>query len=217
MTSEKDAKRATKNSDMTNYENREHQILSVARDLFSLKGYDGTSIRDIADAISIKTASIYYYFPSKEDLFVEVMRRGITKISEAVRQAIEKSSDPWERLELAAIAHCEAMLAEEGFRVLISPKPPASLSDESMQKLISQRKAHERLIADMIRQLDLSPHIDRTIFMFTYLSALNGTAIWFNPNGKFSPSEVARKTIEILRGSASPYPSRNQHIVTETI
>ncbi|MBX3539402.1 MAG: TetR/AcrR family transcriptional regulator [Chelatococcus sp.] len=208
MTQAKSVKRANKtpepHHEMVNFDNREHQILSVARDLFTMKGYDGTSIRDIADAISIKTASIYYYFPSKEDLFVEVMRRGIAKISDAVRAAISQSSDPWERLELAAVAHCEAMLAAEGFRVLISPKPPATLSDDSIRKLVAQRKAHEQLITEIINRLDLAPHIDKTIFMFTYLAALNGTAIWYNPAGKLSPSEVARKTIAILKGAAAP-------------
>ena len=51
------------------------RILDVALDLFTEHGYDGTSLREIADQLSITKAALYYYFQSKEDIFLALHMR----------------------------------------------------------------------------------------------------------------------------------------------
>lgn len=52
-----------------------NQILDLAQSLVQSRGYNAMSYRDLADAIGVKTSSIHYYFPSKEDLGIALLQR----------------------------------------------------------------------------------------------------------------------------------------------
>ena len=81
---------------------RRRQVLTVASELFAAKGFEATSIRDIATAAGMMSGSLYYHFASKEDLYIAVQDASISKIFNAVEQAIAGIADPWDRLEAAA-------------------------------------------------------------------------------------------------------------------
>src|SRR6266702_8691200 len=75
---------------------RRRQVLTVASELFAKKGFEATSIRDIATAAGMMSGSLYYHFASKEDLYVAVQDASISKIFNAVAGAIATSATPWE-------------------------------------------------------------------------------------------------------------------------
>ena len=106
-------------------------MLTVASELFAKKGFEATSIRDIATAAGMMSGSLYYHFASKEDLYIAVQDASVSKIFNAVSSAIVDIADAWERLEAAAIAHAEALLDRSGFRVLVTPLFPPGLDAAS--------------------------------------------------------------------------------------
>lgn len=76
-----------------NNETRE-QILTVAEELFFQRGYAAVKLRDIAAAVGMRHASLYYYAPGgKEELYVEVMRRSFHRHREGISQAIRSASN----------------------------------------------------------------------------------------------------------------------------
>src|SRR5439155_20955761 len=93
-------------------DNRLPLLLDEAARLFGAQGFHGTSIRDIVRAVDMLPGSIYYHFETKDFLLAAVYAEGVRRISARVTAAIEGKSGPWERLEAAAIAHLEALLAE---------------------------------------------------------------------------------------------------------
>jgi AcrR family transcriptional regulator len=76
------------------------KIMKNARDLFSKKGFDATTIDDIADVSSVNKALIYYYFKNKSGLYSEVMSALFDAIYEDVRKAKEEAKSSEEELEL---------------------------------------------------------------------------------------------------------------------
>ena len=58
------------------------RILEVARVLFAERGFEGTSIREIAKAAEVNVASVNYHFAGKENLFLEILRQGYVECSE---------------------------------------------------------------------------------------------------------------------------------------
>lgn len=78
------------------------RILEVAQELFTEYGFQGTSIRSIANACGITNAALYYYFSSKEDLFREVMRRYTISLREQVKKAGEGKESDQERITAMA-------------------------------------------------------------------------------------------------------------------
>ena len=88
------------------------QILDAAAQRFCTQGYQGTTIRDIARAVGILPGSLYCHFATKQDLLAAVYTRGVDQICQAVQAAVDRRSDPWERLEAACVAHLEAILRD---------------------------------------------------------------------------------------------------------
>ncbi len=63
------------------------RILEIAGQLFMARGYKAVSIRDIAQACGLTNAALYYYFPSKEALFHEVVQRHVNDLAQALKEA----------------------------------------------------------------------------------------------------------------------------------
>lgn len=75
---------------MTDLETKE-KIMEAARVLFADRGYEGTSVREIAKAAEVNVASVNYYFSSKENLFLEILRAGYSECAQEMRTLLEKN------------------------------------------------------------------------------------------------------------------------------
>src|ERR1700733_10846476 len=100
---------------------RRQQIIEAAARHFSSSGYHATSMRDIAADVGFLVGSIYYHFESKDALFVAVHGAAVEMMTNAVRAALDGVEGPWERLEAAAAAHCEALNGDNAFVGVIAP------------------------------------------------------------------------------------------------
>ncbi len=85
------------------FNEKQKQILSTAERLFSTKGFDGTSVRDIADDAGVNIAMISYYFGSKEKLMEALFEQRTTNIKVKVESLLkDDKSTPFEKVELLA-------------------------------------------------------------------------------------------------------------------
>jgi AcrR family transcriptional regulator len=84
--------------------NARKQVLHVAERLFSERGYAAVTMRDIADELGIRQASLYYHAPQgKEQLFVEVIQESLKRHQQGIEEAIAES-DPDIGSQLRALA-----------------------------------------------------------------------------------------------------------------
>lgn len=177
--------------------NRRQQILEAAARHFSARGFHATSMRDIAADVGFLVGSIYYHFDSKDALFVAVHGAAVDMMGNAVQAALIDVVAPWDRLEAAAAAHCEALNGDNAFVGVVTPIFPVTVG-ELRNALAAQRDAYETMFMALIAELDLDANIDRNIFRLHVLSALNGTKFWYRPGGK-TPSEIGRQLVSMLR------------------
>ena len=92
------------------------QLLESAEVLFSQKGFDGTSVRDIAEAAGINTAMISYYFGSKEKLMEEIFERKSLNIREKVDNLMKDDSlDPFQKMYSLVDVYIEGIFHERPF------------------------------------------------------------------------------------------------------
>ena len=178
-------------------ENRRGELLDAAAAAFARRGYDGTSVRDVAAEVGVQPSSIYYFFRAKDDLFEAVYERGVDEIMAAVEAATRTARRPWSRLERAAIAHLEALLGGTDYCVVVASIVPRGASDLD-RRLIRQRDRYERLFVRLVEALALAPRSDRRLLRLTLLSALNGVLAWYRP-GADSPRSIARKIVRLFR------------------
>ena len=87
------------------------RIMDEAATLFLQHGYEGTSLRQLADVVGIKAGSLYYHFASKDELLTEILRRGIDVMQDAFDDAAAAASDlaPAARIGAHVRAHLAAL------------------------------------------------------------------------------------------------------------
>jgi len=99
------------------------RILAVALELFSAKGYEGTSIRDIAEQMEMTKAAVFYHFPAKEDLLAAILGPAMARVG-LVLEEYGPVHDADERREL--VTALIEVVAEVGPQVVMMLSDPAA-------------------------------------------------------------------------------------------
>ncbi len=174
------------------------QLLDEAARLFRTRGFEGTSMRDIARAVGMLPGSLYCHFETKEALLVAVYIKGVEQISSNVQSVVERHKDPWDRLEAACVAHLEAILHDDDYAQVVVRVRPADVpvADRS---LIDLRNRYETLFSRLVADLPLPRHTDRAALRLMLMGAMNWSQVWYRPNGRLVPRTIARKFIALLR------------------
>ncbi|WP_084150754.1 TetR/AcrR family transcriptional regulator [Azohydromonas australica] len=178
-------------------------LLDAAVHQFAKAGYDGTTMRDIATVSGMLAGSIYYYFKSKEELFIAVHEFAMEHICRRVRESVDPNADPWTRLTQAAEGYLDTMLNEYDYASIIITEFPRKRPDELHQQLIEHRHRFESMFAAIVAELPLRKGVDRTYFRLAILGMLAWSYTWYRPTGRDSPKVIAKKMVNLLKESAA--------------
>jgi AcrR family transcriptional regulator len=75
-----------------------NRILVAAEELFANQGFDGVSIREIANLAQVNSAMIYYYFGNKEDLYRSILERSLAELTNIIERAMQEGRDPVDQI-----------------------------------------------------------------------------------------------------------------------
>ncbi|MCE9546075.1 MAG: TetR/AcrR family transcriptional regulator [Planctomycetia bacterium] len=89
----------------TCWADRTDEILDTAAVVFAREGYQHTEMQQIADTLKVAKGTLYIYFPSKEDLFLKAVARGMQRLSASVQASGEQAADPLDLLSRAIHAY----------------------------------------------------------------------------------------------------------------
>jgi AcrR family transcriptional regulator len=180
---------------------RRDQILEIAAQLFVLKGYRGTSMRDIGQRAGVFGGSLYYHIKSKDALFVEIHNAALDASSVRISEAVAAESDPWDRLEAAAITFLEIQLDPKSLTLPLM-KDFREVPPGVRRQLIKCRDRFETQFRALVEDLPLPASFDRSVYRILLLAQLNTTADWYRA-GRLGPREIAREIMRIFRHTAS--------------
>jgi AcrR family transcriptional regulator len=184
-------------------ESRRQAVLDIAAQMFAAKGYAGTSIRSITAAVGMLPGSIYYHFKSKEELLLAVYREGVARFEIAIDAALaEDSGEPWHALEAACAAHLSILLNGGDYARIVSPEFMRSFPPGILATLNAERDRYELQFEKLIAALPLPPGTDRWLFKVALFGSLNWSQTWYR-KGRYTPQDIARGFIAILRGNAA--------------
>jgi AcrR family transcriptional regulator len=176
------------------YHPRRDELLAVAARIFSARGYEGASLREICAAAGILPGSMYHHFRSKEDLFVSVHAEGFRRLNEVVDRALAGKAEPWARLEAAIGAHLTE-LVERADVVAVTSASLFHMEGSHLQRRLNRtREAYENRFRRLIHALPLPANVDRSLLRLTLLGAINWTRVWYRP-GKRTPQQIAHHLV----------------------
>lgn len=170
-------------------------IYEAAVRLIFERGYHGTSQRAIADAVGLQMSSLYHYFPSKQDLLVEIMARSMQDLISAVGQAVAGADNegPEERLRIAIRGHI-LFHADRRQEAFILDSELRALEPAGRSSVIRLRDQYEQIFADILRQGTAEGVFripDCKIAIFMLMAMCTGVAVWYRPDGRLSLETVA--------------------------
>lgn len=183
-------------------QSKKQLILEQARILFWKKGYDRTSIRDMARACGFEPGNIYNYFHSKEQLLYEILREEVERFAASIKHLESSSaSNPVERLRLLIHNSLNLVLGRRLSSRLLFDAEIRHLSPSHRKKVIELRDTYDRILRSIIRdgkQTGDFADIDVELMGFYIASMIVRTRVWYSPQGRLSPHEIADSMFELI-------------------
>lgn len=172
----------------------EDDLLDVAGRLFRRRGFEGTTVREIAKAAGILPGSLHYRYATKEALLLALMERAIGRAIAAVRAAAAEVEDPVEKVRFALRAHLRFLLAgDDGVYVLLYDW--RALDGDARATMIRLRDRYEAfwdgLLFEAAGAGRLRPGVDLKLVRLLGFGAINWVAQWFSPKGERTPDQIA--------------------------
>ncbi|GGC16427.1 TetR family transcriptional regulator [Cellulomonas carbonis] len=142
---------------MTGTQRRE-QLLDVSRQLFAEKGFEGTSVEEIASRAQVSKPVVYEHFGGKEGMYAVVVDREIQALTGTLTRALEQGGHPEalvERTALALLDYIES--STDGFRILVRDSPVAQTTGTFSSLIGDVAMQVEHLLAGQFTKRGLDP------------------------------------------------------------
>jgi AcrR family transcriptional regulator len=171
----------------------QERIVDAATRLFSERGYHAVGMRELADAVGIRPASLYNHCASKQDLLFHIAHGTMTALRDGALAAIEDQPDARARLRAWVVWHV-TYHAQHRARAKLTDEQFHALDAERLQDVLAARDAYERLVKQLIddgvaEHGWVVPHRSVvTNAITTMCTAVDG---WFREDGPLSAGEVA--------------------------
>src|SRR5438094_10245251 len=187
---------------------RRIELTRQAARLFAEKGYHGTSIGEIADALGVQKGSLYSHINSKQDLLYETMREGADAFHAAL-DAVPDDLPATEKIRLALRSHLRAV-SDQLDVATVFVQEWRYLEGERRDEILAERRRYEERIRALFREGrdlgELRSDLDDSTAALLALSAANWAYTWLTPGR--DTDELADRFYELLldgmRGYATP-------------
>lgn len=171
------------------------EILETARNLFWKKGYDATSLKDIATSCGFEASNIYYYYKNKEEILYEALRVELDRlVGETIELQETDTLNPVERLQKFIETEVKIHLGEHRLQGMLIDSELKNLNEEHVRKIIELRNEHDdilaKILSDGISQ-GYFKEIDIKLAVYTISSVIIRSRMWFSPTGRVSLQKYA--------------------------
>jgi AcrR family transcriptional regulator len=180
--------------------NRRDALLRVCARLFREKGFDGTTIRDIARAAGMHSGSPFYHFKDKQAMLVAVMEQGLLEGLRKTEAATAIDAPPREKFERMIRAHLDTLFGPGNDFIPVLLYDWRSVTAVNRGRIISLRDRYDALWQHMIDALAEAGLLrgDRALARLLVLGAINWSAKWYRPGGRASLDQLARTAVELF-------------------
>jgi TetR/AcrR family transcriptional regulator, cholesterol catabolism regulator len=183
------------------YERRQDELVRQAAREFARRGYDQTTMQELAASMGLATGALYHYFASKEELLAAVCDQLMEPLLAQARELTTSPGDGERQLrELVrlwvahVVEHRDHMLVFQQERHVIE-------SGERWRSVRDARKAFERAVADALAAV--ATPVSEPLPLLALLGMVNHTAQWYRPRGALSPEQIADGYVALLLGADS--------------
>lgn len=167
-------------------------IYRTAASVIHAKGYDATSLNDIAEAVGITKGGLYYYIDGKQSLLFKIMNYALDMLEAEVVAPARALPDAEQQLRTVIQLHTQLILAK-GIELTILLDESAGLTPEHLRLITERRVKYYKFVRSTIQQLKDEGklrELDVTIATHNLIGQLQWLPRWYDPNGRLTREHV---------------------------
>lgn len=180
---------------------RRVELIDAAARLFSERGYHGTSMQHLGEALGVQRGSLYAHIGAKEDLLYEVVTAGAERFLARGEAALDVDATSTEKLTRLLVDHI-VTAAEHLEASTVFLNEWRYLSQKHRDEVQTKRDRYERIVRTIIEEgiargefrADSDVRFAATLF----LSAANWVYTWYRPGGELDPQEIGRRFADLI-------------------
>jgi AcrR family transcriptional regulator len=188
------------NGQLTDPDSARGKLLQTAAHLFRNKGFERTTVRDLASAVGIQSGSIFHHFKSKDEILRAVMEETIRYNTALMRAALAEADSVRERV--LALIRCElqSIMGGTGEAMAVRVYEWRSLSEQGQRQVLALRDIYEDLWLEVLGQAKEAGYIRGDVFITRRFltGALSWTTTWFRTEGSLSLDELAEQALILV-------------------
>jgi AcrR family transcriptional regulator len=183
------------------------EIYRTAAQIILRKGYDATSVNDIANALGMTKAGLYHYINGKKELLFDIMNFGLGELAEEVATPAKAIRDPAARLRFIVDAHARLVTRGQGAITILVDEVTA-LTPAQQRKITQSKRAYFDFLRGTLDELKAAgkmQDVDTTAAAFSLLGMINWLSRWFQQGGALTDEQAAEQIVRIaLHGLLRP-------------
>ncbi|VVO03133.1 TetR/AcrR family transcriptional regulator [Pseudomonas fluorescens] len=188
------------NGQLTDPESARGKLLQMAAHLFRNKGYERTTVRDLAGAVGIQSGSIFHHFKSKDEILRAVMEETILYNTALMRASLAEASSVRERV--LALIRCElqSIMGGSGEAMAVLVYEWRSLSEEGQARVLALRDLYEQIWLQVLAEAKDAGYIRGDVFITRRFltGALSWTTTWFRVGASMSLDQLADEALILV-------------------
>ncbi|MCK9800081.1 TetR/AcrR family transcriptional regulator [Pseudomonas sp. MAFF 302030] len=188
------------NGQLTDPDSARGKLLQTAAHLFRNKGYERTTVRDLASAVGIQSGSIFHHFKSKDDILRAVMQETILYNTALMRADLAEAGSVRERV--LALIRCElqSIMGGSGEAMAVLVYEWRSLSPEGQAAVLALRDIYEQIWLQVLGEAKDAGFIKGDVFITRRFltGALSWTTTWFRPQGSLTLEQLADEALTLV-------------------
>ncbi|MDB5221757.1 MAG: TetR/AcrR family transcriptional regulator, partial [Chitinophagaceae bacterium] len=168
------------------YNDKHIQIIETAEALFAKKGYEATTVRDIAIEAGVNIAMISYYFGSKEKLLEALFNHRMGNLKMRVESLLQNDSlSPIQKIDILIDEHIERVIHHEGFYKIMLCEQVINKNPVIIKMVLEIKKRNAGLINELIVDGQKKGTFKRNVDVLLLMSTMVGTVIQALINSPF--------------------------------
>ena len=189
------------------------EVYRTAAQIILRKGYDATSVNDIANALGMTKAGLYHYISGKKELLFDIMTFGLDELKDECVTPAEGIKDPSERLRLIIISHAKLVTRGQGAITILVDEITA-LTPAQNRKITARKREYFQKLRHTLNQIKAEgklQDVNTTTATFSILGMVNWLSRWYRPDGALTPDQIGEEIAQIvLHGLLRP-EARDRH------
>ena len=175
------------------------EVYRTAAQIILRKGYDATSINDIANALGMTKAGLYHYINGKKELLFDIMNFGLDELDEEVAKPARTIADPSARLRFIIASHAQLVTRGQGAITILVDEITA-LTPAQNRMITRRKREYFNRLRDVLNELKTAGKlhdVHTTVATFSLLGMINWLSRWFRQDGDLTQEQVAEQIATI--------------------